>query len=67
MADENDFVRVQVVCRHPHCGGPGVDLRPVHEGYVVDELLLRQVYVRSWVFTYQYANFSILVTVYSRI
>jgi hypothetical protein len=53
MADESDFVRVHAVCRCPHRGGRGVDLRPVREGFVVDELLLRQVYVRSWVFTYQ--------------
>jgi len=46
MTNESDFVRVQVVCRRPHRGGPGVDLRPVREGFVADELLLRQVYVK---------------------
>jgi hypothetical protein len=46
MAGESDFVRVQTVCRRPHRGGPGVDLRPVREGFVVDELLLWQVYVK---------------------
>jgi hypothetical protein len=63
MANESDFVRVQAVCRRPHRGGPGVYLRPVREGFVVDELLLRQVYVRSWVFTYQLSlyQFSILL------
>jgi len=49
----SDCVRVQAVCRRPHRGGLGIDLRPVREGFVVDELLLRQVYVRSSVFTYQ--------------
>jgi hypothetical protein len=46
MTNESDFVRVQAVCRRPHRGGPGVDLRPVRVGFVADELLLRQVYVK---------------------
>jgi len=44
MADESDFVRVQAVCRRPYRGGPGVDLWSVREGFVVDELSLRQIF-----------------------